>query len=225
MEWVKLSHTQLQHLCDCLKTNTSLQTLTLVGLSCSDCGDQCRNCLDLSALTQLQTLDLASLPVTRLSLGSSKLESVELVSLSKLETAGSVLTSLIQSPGLRKLEVTHCSLSPGDVSTLVNILPKLPQLEGLWLWGIDLGDQEVITTSNMSQLRCIVLASVTMSASSWRQFIQTLPRPSHQLLVTLYDCNVDKETKTEVCSSPGYKVTHSDDTDLDFLTVPQTISD
>ena len=89
----------------------------------------------------------------------------------------------------------------------VHDILKLKQLKNVELQYVDLGDDTVVLTRDMTRLKSLWLDGVDMSAVSWRMSVSGLLSIQHPVLVSLENTNIDDGTVRMVQSSSLYTVT------------------
>ena len=80
----------------------------------------------------------------------------------------------------------------GGHAVVVSALQHLTQLTHIELWYIDLGDAgTLLITPHMTQLQTVKLVEVKMSDRRWTEFVSSLLRVQHKVIVTLMLANSD----------------------------------
>ena len=85
---------------------------------------------------------------------------------------------------------------------------RMTGLEYLFVEDIDMGDMTLTLIPLMTDIKCVTLALVEMTASSWGEFIASLLTIQHQFEIDLYFTNIDDESVSTVHSSPLFNVRH-----------------
>ena len=161
-----------------------------------------------------------------------------------------VLQQLPQCPNLSTLCII--CMSNIDITQLVAVIPRLPQLDTIRYWGLgsavddhaayveavlhltqlryihlenlDLYDDVLMLTSDWTRLQTVKLNWVDMSDSSWGTFLSSLPTVLHPVHITLYNTNINADTVRRIQTSPHFTGTgHYDwNRGFTFTTVPHT---
>ena len=122
----------------------------------------------------------------------------------------------------------NLSVYDGADLKIVKAILQLTHIKRIWLWLVDLGDDEMELTGDMIRLQEVYLCCVFMSERSWDTFVSSL-RNLHQAVdLSLQETNIDDAMVSRILSSPRFKVTRNngrkDETGLykavEFTSVP-----
>ena len=101
----------------------------------------------------------------------------------------------------------HSSIPVPSQSAAVHAIIQLKQIKWIYLSDVDLGDDTVVLTRDMTRLERLELCSVNMSVASWNRFVTGLHSIEHPVQVALWNTNIDDDTVRMIQSSFRYIVT------------------
>ncbi|XP_045216955.2 uncharacterized protein LOC123566703 [Mercenaria mercenaria] len=195
-----LPHEDFTSLCTFLSGNSRLQQISISCTFCELCRDssyfECRNQheVDLAKHQQLQYLECAK-SVTVTHVNTSNLEIFTCESLNSTNFV-KVFENISTANKLTKLYLEYDRFRSDTESSyytvtdkLITLLPLLHQLRELTLDRFTLTDNIMKCPSEMKNLELICLLSVTMSLTTWRQFVDSLsliPLPVKVLASFMY---------------------------------------
>ena len=222
-----LSHESLVQVCGSLSSSCSgLKELHLTSLSCSDQSGSCLPALDLQKHHGLQMLVLDKLPISSLLLPGQEESALEDLKLENLvlshDSLVQVCRSLPSLSGLNWMYLTNLSCSDQSGKCLpVLDLRKLQRLQKVKLSELSVNGLLPDTRIHLPPYSIITsygLIEVTMSAHSWRRFIEGLAQSSSAETVSVRQksCNIDSGTRYFISSSPQFIVEKNDDHEAVF---------
>ena len=108
-------------------------------------------------------------------------------------------------PQLRHLDTLMYNCGSGFPESSYATVPpslQLPSVKYIALYNVNLRDDSLLWTGDMTRLETVKLWHVYMSAKGWGDFLAGLLAISHAVHVTLQETNIDNDTVSSILTSP-----------------------
>lgn len=196
IRFIELTHEKLKELYELVEKRNKLIQVRLSYIICINHGKSCSDVsLNFSHHDLLKRLELWIIPLYDLHVNTKSLERCLFYGAYREQKAiSSLLKDLNGAPALKYLELW---VVENSIDELVRTIATLKQLHELQLWNINLGENGLPLSPDMSRLECIDLYRISMTTSAWRRFFLE----SFLKLSKSQSVNVDLEN----CSGPSRK--------------------
>ncbi|XP_053389163.1 uncharacterized protein LOC123549603 [Mercenaria mercenaria] len=193
MEYLILTHSQLENLVTWVERKITLEQFGLSGIKCKDHGETCPGAaLDMSGHSHIESLVLDLSPVSNIKVNLAALQECSVGECYAECVLFDMLKNLEKANKLRAVQYFHLT-PPKVIEQALNTLQKLTGLVSLELHEIDLGQTDLKLPESMKNIRCIRLDDMKLSETVLQNLLTRIKMFQQPVRIDMWNCQITPE--------------------------------